>query len=107
MGGESFLVAEDAIDLIGFCSFKGNEVIGLYVAPRVALKGFGSALLAQAEAVIVAGGATEVRLVAALSSLAFYRKRGYREVRRKPWKTRGGLVIEVWDMLKSFDVHAQ
>lgn len=64
-GGETFIVAV-APDgaLAGFCSFKGDEVKGLYVAPDWARRGVGSALLRQAEATIGAGGHRLIHIVA-------------------------------------------
>ncbi len=99
-GGESFLVAEDAAGVCGFCSFKNDEVCGLYVDPRAAGKGVGSMLLARAEAVIRTDPPEAIRIGAALSALPFYLARGYRITRRKKWKTRGGLEIEICDMEK-------
>ncbi len=99
-GGESFLVVEDAAGLCGFCSFKKGEICGLYVHPRAAGKGVGTMLLSRAEEVIRVDPPEAIRLGAALSALPFYRTRGYRILKRKKWKTRGGLEIEVCDMEK-------
>ena len=45
-GAETFIVATMPDDaLAGFCSFKDDEVKGLYVAPDWARRGVGSALL--------------------------------------------------------------
>jgi ribosomal protein S18 acetylase RimI-like enzyme len=93
-GGETFIVAVAADGaLAGFCSFKDDEVKGLYVAPTMACRGVGSALLRQAEAAIAAAGHARVRIGAALSGQAFYERHGYRVVERRGWKARGGLVI--------------
>ena len=92
-GGETFIVAVAAgWRLVGFCSFKDDEVKGLYVAPEWARRGVGSALLRQAEATIAAAGHRLIRIVASLSGQAFYEHHGYRVVDRHDWKTRGGLV---------------
>lgn len=101
-GGETFIVA-DAADgaLAGFCSFKGDEVKGLYVAPSAARRGVGSALLRQAEAAISAAGHGRIRIDAALSGQAFYERHGYHVTERHGRKTRGGLVIPVVDMEKT------
>jgi len=98
-GGETFIVAVAADgDVAGFCSFREDEVKGLYVAPTAARRGVGSALLRQAEAAIAAAG--HGRIGAALSGQAFYERRGYRVVERRGWKTRGGLVIAALAMEK-------
>ncbi len=101
--GERYLLAETEGSPRAFCSFKDNEVIGLYVHFDVSRRGVGSVLLAEAEARIAAGGHSHVRLTAALSALSFYRAHGYEVVARKRWKTRGGLEIEVCDMTKTLD----
>ncbi len=101
-GGETFIVAV-APDgaLAGFCSFKDDEVKGLYVAPDWARRGVGSALLRHAEATISAGGHRLIRIVASLSGQAFYERHGYRVVGRRDWKTRGGLVSAALAMEKA------
>lgn len=103
-GGETFIVAVAADgDLAGFCSFKDDSVIGLYVAPTAAWRGVGSTLLRQAEAAIAAAGHRRIRPDAALSGQAFYERHGYRVTERHGRKTRGGLVIPVVDMEKALD----
>lgn len=99
--GEIFVVAEDADGaLAGFCSYKVDEVVGLYVAPAYGRLGVGSALLAAAEAAIVAKGYKSIRIGASLSGRAFYEARGYRVVAEKIWKSRGGLDMAALDMEK-------
>jgi putative acetyltransferase len=101
-GGETFLIAEPARDaggrLAGFCSFAGDRICGLYVHPRWAGKGVASALLAPAEAAIVAEGHRTIRISASLPGLAFYEKHGYRALRSLAWRTRGGLAVAVVEM---------
>ena len=101
-GGETFIVAvADDGEIAGFCSFKGNEVKGLYVAPESARRGVGSALLRQAEGTISAGGHRLIRIVASLSGQAFYERHGYRLIERRDWKSRGGLVMAALAMEKA------
>jgi len=100
-GGETFIVAVAADGaLAGFCSFKDDEVKGLYVAPEWVRRGVGSALLQQAEAAIAACGHGRIGIGAALSGQAFYERHGYGVVERHGWKTRGGLVITALAMEK-------
>jgi putative acetyltransferase len=100
-GGETFIVAVAvAGDLVGFCSFKDDELKGLYIAPTAARRGVGSALLRQAEAAIAAAGHRRIHIGAALSGQAFYERHGYRIVDRHGRKARGGLVIAVLAMEK-------
>ena len=102
MKEEDFLVA-DAVDdrtLAGFASFKADEIVGFYVHPDWARCGLGSLLLERAEAAIVAGGHTTIRIEASLSGLPFYEARGYRTLRRRPYETRGGLLVDIVEMTK-------
>jgi putative acetyltransferase len=98
--GAVFLLAEEK-RTVGFCSHAADEVKGLYVRPAWTRRGIGSALLTRAEAAIFASGRGRVRVSASLSGLGFYLARGYRIIRRRGWKTRGGLVIEVAEMEKA------
>ncbi|HEY7689046.1 MAG TPA: GNAT family N-acetyltransferase [Dongiaceae bacterium] len=99
--GEIFLlaVATDGA-LAGFCSYKADEVVGLYVAPGLGRQGIGTALLAAAECAIVGNGHTKVRIGAALSARAFYEAKGYRVVADRVWKSRGGLDMAALVMEK-------
>jgi putative acetyltransferase len=103
-GGESFLLAEPATDaagrLAGFCSFAGDRICGLYVHPRWAGQGVAGALLAPAERAVLAAGHGTIRITASLPGLAFYEKHGYRVLRSRGWRTRGGLVLEAVEMEK-------
>lgn len=100
-GEEAYIVAETAGGtLAGFCSFRNNEVVGLYVAPGWARRGVGSVLLQRAEAVI---GATHrlIRIGASLSGRRFYEVHGYAVTAGRKWQSRGGLVMDAVDMEKS------
>ncbi|MEM6464453.1 MAG: GNAT family N-acetyltransferase [Pseudomonadota bacterium] len=99
--GEVYLVAEDAVDALGFSSFKDDEVTGLYVYPSAIRRSVGTSLLADAEQRIFAAGSDRIRISAALSALDFYRAQGYAIDHRRLWKTRGGLEITVCEMVKS------
>lgn len=100
-GGETFAVATtERGQGIGFCSYKENEVVGLYVKPSWARKGVGTALLHHAEAAIAAAGHQSVTVMASLSGRAFYEAHGYQVIKKRGWETRGGLVIDALDMLK-------
>ncbi|MEM7121334.1 MAG: GNAT family N-acetyltransferase [Pseudomonadota bacterium] len=103
MKEEDFLVAEAVTDqaLAGFTSFKDDEVVGFYVHPDWARCGLGSLLLERAEAAIAAGGHTTIRIEASLSGLPFYEARGYRNVRRRPYRTRGGLQVDIVELTKA------
>ncbi|WP_282605786.1 GNAT family N-acetyltransferase [Pelagibius sp. Alg239-R121] len=99
-GGETYLVALNAGKLVGFCSYKENEIVGLYVDPSTSRKGVGSLLIRAAEAGIASARPVTITLNSALSALEFYKSHGYRAEGTRLWKTRGGLEIEVCKMAK-------
>jgi GNAT superfamily N-acetyltransferase len=101
--GEVFLVADILARggaLAGFCSYAGDRVHGLYIHPDWVRRGLAGAMLARAEAAILAAGARRIALTASLIAHPLYARRGYATVRRVKWKTRGGLVIEAFAMEK-------
>ena len=101
--GDRYLLAEaegQGGRLAGFCSWRPDQVVGLYIHPAWAGCGVASVLMDHAEAAIVAEGAGQILLSASAIALPFYEGRGYRITRRRNWKTRGGLVIEAFDMEK-------
>jgi putative acetyltransferase len=101
--GERVLLAE-AGRAVAFCSWRGDEVMGLYVVPEFTRRGIARRLLGMAESAIAADGHDHVTLGASLSALPFYERCGYRAIRRRGWLTRGGLAIPVADMVKSLPV---
>jgi GNAT superfamily N-acetyltransferase len=60
-GGEYFIVAVSDSEVIGFCSFESNEILGLFIAPANARRGVATQLLRQAEEQILANGADEMQ----------------------------------------------
>lgn len=99
-GGEDYLVALENNALLGFCSFRDNEIMGLYVSPEASRRGVGRQLLKNAEASITNNGKKSIKLTAALSALDFYKANDYQILNRKLWKTRGGREIQVCNMFK-------
>ena len=100
-GVETMVVAEDGTGcVVGFSSWKDDEVVAVYVHPDAARRGLGSLLLARAEAAIAAAGHRRARIGASLSGRPLYERHGYRVVAEKDWTTRGGLVIAALDMEK-------
>ncbi len=99
--GERFLVAVARLrGIVGFCAYKDEEVRSLYIDPDWSRLGVGSALLKRAEAAIGEAGHAKVVIGASLVGLPFYESRGYRVVRHRHWRTRGGLMIPAADMEK-------
>jgi putative acetyltransferase len=101
--GETFLLACAADGtLAGFASHKKDEVVGFYVHPDWARSGLGRLLLERAEAAILGAGHRTIRIESSMSGLPFYLAQGYCEVSRRSTDSRGGLVLEVADLEKSF-----
>jgi GNAT superfamily N-acetyltransferase len=63
--------------VVGWVALVGNRVVGLYVDPPHACRGFGSRLLAHAERALEAEGAPTVTLEASRNAEEFYLRRGY------------------------------
>lgn len=100
--GELYLVAVARLrGIIGFCSYKDEEVRSLYIDPDWSRLGVGTALLQRAEAEIAAAGHGKVVIGASLVGLPFYETHGYRVIRHRHWRSRGGLMIPAADMEKA------
>jgi putative acetyltransferase len=100
---ERYFLAEvegEGGNLAGFSSWRPGVLIGLYIHPAWTGRGVASALMGRAEDAIIASGATRIDLAASAIALPFYEKRGYQILRRRDWKTRGGLVVAAYDMEK-------
>jgi GNAT superfamily N-acetyltransferase len=103
-GGETMEIAVAADGrTVAFCSWRDDEVLAVYVHPDGARQGIATRLLARAEAAIAENGHGRIRISASLAGRGFYEKRGYRVVARADWQTRGGLVVETFDMVKDLD----
>ncbi len=99
--GELFLVAVARLrGIVGFCAYKGEEVRSLYIDPDWSRLGVGTSLLQRAEAAIAGAGHAKVVIGASLVGLPFYESRGYRVIRHRHWRSRGGLMIPAADMEK-------
>lgn len=93
--GETYRVAVDQTDRpVGFCSFVGDEIKGLYVDPRWQGLGVGTALLHTAEIELMAAGAHTLKVHAARSAYSFYEHMGYTRMRIDYHTTRGGQTME-------------
>ncbi len=100
---ERYILAEvdgEGGNLAGFCSWLPAEVKGLYIHPAWLRRGVAGTLMDHAERAIVAAGASRIRLGASRIARPFYEKLGYRTIRRLEWKSRGGLVMEAFEMRK-------
>lgn len=83
--GGCVLVAERGGEVVGFASGTTDpdeddvdaEVTGLYVAPSVARRGIGSALLAALEGQLAPRGSARIGLTASRNAVGFYERHGY------------------------------
>jgi putative acetyltransferase len=99
--GEVFEVAVSRLrGIVGFCALKDQEVRSLYVDPDWSGLGVGRSLLRRAEAMIAAAGHDKVVIGASLAGVPFYERQGYRLVKHRHWRSRGGLMIPAADMEK-------
>ena len=102
--GEHYRVLKsEGDDVLGFSSTQANEVVALYVNPKHQGKGIGGALLQDAEAQIRSNGASAGNMTASLNAEPFYVSRGWQTQSQDEWKSRGGLMLPVVKMTKSFD----
>ena len=102
-GDERFLLVEPEGGggwLAAFCSFGTDRIDNLYVHPDWARRGVGEFLLARAEAAIRDAGHGSIRVIATLVGRPLYEKRGYRVLRQREYRSRGGLLLTVLDMEK-------
>lgn len=86
--------------VIGFGQYHEGEVAAVYVDPEHIGRGAGRALLAKLEEIARADGKTHVFLNAALNSVGFYERCGYRRTREIQYRTRGGALMDVAFMEK-------
>jgi putative acetyltransferase len=100
--GETFIAAIFADHISAFCSYKNDEIVGLFVHPRWRRQGVASKLLSTAEGRICQTGVAKIMLDAAASAVPFYQAAGYMIDCETSWKTRGGLTLSSYRMTKDF-----
>jgi molybdopterin adenylyltransferase len=97
---EAFEVALIGDAIVGFCSTKPGEIMGLYVDPAFMRRGIASALLDRAERRLLANGPRVLNATSSRTGLALYKRAGFLERRRYLKRSRGGLEMEVIEMEK-------
>ena len=72
------VVAEDAENnLVGFSCISGEEIMLLYVTPKVLYKGVGKNMLAKLESHAHLSNINKIKVVSSLSAKEFYERNGY------------------------------
>jgi predicted N-acetyltransferase YhbS len=82
MGDRAVYVAIENDKVIGTASLKGDTVFTVFVNPDFHGTGIGSKLMDKVEELAKHNGYQIVKVPSGLSSVEFYRKRGYREIKR-------------------------
>jgi putative acetyltransferase len=101
--GESMWVAQHGNEVVGFGSWRGNELRAIYVSPEYARVGVGTQLLVAVESDARANGCRDLRLESSLNAVPFYRTHGWSEVSRATRTLRSGAVLECVVMEKALD----
>lgn len=78
----ALLVAETRSRIVGFCVGVCGEVVAVFVDPAHVGRGVGSALLERALSLAQDGHSGSVYLESTLNAVGFYRRFGFREVKR-------------------------
>ncbi len=73
----------------------------VFVHPDAAGQGLGRRLVEAAEVSALAAGRPRLRLWSSLNALGFYRKLGYRELRRAHWPVEQGIELEYMLMTRN------
>ena len=99
--GEVMFVAQrgDGV-IVGFGSYRADEVRAVYVDPTHARRGIGTRLLSAIETHAMEQGEAVVHLSSSLNAVAFYSVRGYVEQERASHPLRGGGELECVVMTK-------
>jgi GNAT superfamily N-acetyltransferase len=86
----------------GFCGVIRCEVRGLFVDPAYARRGLGSTLLQRALQDLRSLGCARVAVISSVTGIPFYVHNGFNELQRRMHRSRGGLDMEVVDMMREF-----
>ena len=81
--GETHFVATAGREVIGFACHIGGEVNAVYVHPDHVRRGAGRALLAAIEQNAAAHGVHHLELNSTITSVSFYERNGFRQLREK------------------------
>ncbi len=95
-GGETFWIAAlDDGPVIGFASWRGDELVSLFVDPAYHGRGVGHALFDACEHDAAKNGHTPRRLTATLNAVSYYEARGFRQVRESYRQKQGQKIPHI------------
>ncbi len=100
-GGESMFVALAEDRIVGFASFRADEVCAVYVSPDHAGRGVGRVLLKTVEQQMKSNGITIGRLSSTLTAKGFYEANGWLNTGGPIFERRGGVDIPCLAMTKA------
>lgn len=99
-GGETFWIAAlDGGPVIGFASWRRDELVSLFVDPAHHGRGVGDALFNACERDAAKYGHTPRRLTATLNAVSYYEARGFRQI-RESYRVRQGQRIPHIEMTR-------
>jgi GNAT superfamily N-acetyltransferase len=99
MGDRTIYVAVENDKIIGTASLKGDKVFTVFVNPDYHGRGVGSKLMDKVEELAKENRYRIVKVPSGLSSVEFYKHRGYKEIKRIHSKDHGD-TIEMEKRLK-------
>jgi len=97
--GKVFCAVENT-KIIGIAGVYGNRLGGFYVSPNKINKGIGKQLLEVAENYMVKNKRRKAKLSSTITALEFYKKHGYKVIKREKWEPEKGIVFPVVEMEK-------
>ncbi len=102
-GGEAFWIAAlDDSTVIGFASWRGDELVSLFVDPAHHGRGVGRALFDACEKDAAANGHAPRRLTATLNAVSYYEALGFNQV-RETYREKQGQRIPQVEMTRDLD----
>jgi putative acetyltransferase len=100
LDGLSTLVVDESSTLVGFIAYdESGHMAFLYVLPRYAKQGVGTALYRQAESAVFSAGSSHLVTEASLVARPFFEKLAF-EVVEEQWVTRNGRILKRFLMRK-------
>ncbi|WP_242346536.1 GNAT family N-acetyltransferase [Anaeromyxobacter terrae] len=103
VGGERYVVAERDGVVVGYAARRGSELTAVFVLPRAAGGGVGSALVRHAERAARRAGAPRLRVLAALGAVPFYARLGFEPGSAARAPLPGGTALAAVRMEKRLD----